>query len=517
MTAIGQRPDYESGVGGFNFLQQEVISETLLHAQRNDWSQTVPPRAMAAARFRQAATLLLCAVVFVAAALAGRRPYTPSSAVPLADGAAAASADDSDCGLNRATCSWNEGSPLLVLAWFDHKLPQEVTLVTNDAEGTRQEIPLSRSLDDPLFGGRVASVQRDLTYHVRFDDRTSDEFRVSVFDYPQLQQADATIEYPEYTGMAVKTIEDVRRVSVVEGSKLTLSCLLNKPVTSARLFDVDGTELELTADEHQPQRVAVTWTPDVRRTLTLELIDEAGRRNKQPPHFVIDVIPNQPPDLQVAFPARDMRVSPLQELPLEAEVRDDFGVKEFGLVYQLPKGDEQTLKLGGEAKADARVELAHELSFEQINAQPNELVAYYFYADDVGPTGDMRRTLSNMYFAEVRHFDEIYRQMTSTGEAGQPGASGTPSQKLLELQRDIVTANWNLLRREHGKPSAELPADARTIADSQGRRPGDRPGNAGDARRSVVKAASERRDRAHAGRRGAPPHGCRHAGCGTTG
>jgi hypothetical protein len=469
VTALAQRPDYE--IGGFSFLQSEVISEALLHAQRNDWRDAVPTRAVAGARVRQAAALVLCAAAFIGAAIAGVRPADPTSPQALAAGGDEQAGDEYRLRVEPGDVELERGTSLPVMARFAGKLPEHVLLVTSAADGSRQEIPLSKSLKDPLFGGRIASVASDMTYHVRFDDRQSDEYRVRVFDYPQLLQADATIVAPEYTGLEVKHIEDVRRVSVVEGSKLTLTCTLNKPVASARLFDDLADDLTLTADETTPNIVRVTWTPESRRTMRLELIDDADRHNKYPPEFVIDVIPNRPPDLKIAFPARDMRVSPLQELPLEAQVLDDFGLQEYGLVYQLPDGQEQTLKLGEEAGADAKVNLSHELSFESFQAQPNDLVAYYFYADDVGPDGDARRTMSNMYFAEVRHFDELFRQADSSSGAAsdqqQQQREGSPAQQLLQLQREIVTATWNLVRRERGEPSPELPEDAGVVADSQ--------------------------------------------------
>lgn len=468
VTAIAQRPNVDEG--GFSFLQHEVISEALLHAQRHDWREAVPSRSLAGAKFKQAASLVIFAAVFLGATVAGFRSpaagTTPESGGPLA----AAAADGYGLTVEPGNVSIERGTSLLVLARFADRLPSDVTLVTNDADGTRVEIPLSKSLDDPLFGGRVAQVEQDLKYHVRYDDRQSDDFRVKVFDYPRLLQADATVAYPQYTGLDDKQIEDVRRVSVVEGSELTLACTLNKPVAGVRLVAADGTARELAPDPRHPHVVSATWQPRERQTLMLQLIDDAGRRNKQPPQFVIDVIPNQAPELKVAFPSRDMRVSPIQELALEAVAWDDFGLKEFGLVYQLPDGQEQTLKLGDEAAAEAKVDLSHELSFERMRAEPNELVAYYFYADDIGPDGDPRRTLSNMYFAEVRHFDEIYRQVEQTGQGqGQgEGQGGGPSTELLKLQREIVTANWNLQRREQGAPSEKLPEDAGIVADSQG-------------------------------------------------
>ena len=469
VTAVIQRPDMDRG--GFSFLQHEVISETLLHAQRHNWRETVSTRSMIGAKTKRLISLVALVSVCLAAAAASSRSTVRIAEAPAADDEAIDTVDGYGLVVEPGDTMLERGTSLLVLARFRDQLPSTVTLVADEADGTRNEIPLSKSLDDPLFGGRVAQVETDLTYHVRFDDRQSETFRVKVFDYPRLIQADATIAYPEYTGLAQKQIEDVRRVSVVEGSTLTLTCTLNKSVADARLVSDERDDLVLAADADHPHVVSVAWQPEERRTFTLDLTDEAGRRNKQPPKFVVDVIPNQAPELKVAFPSRDIRVSPIQELNLHAAAWDDFGLKEVGLIYQLPDGQEQTLKLGDEAAAETKVDLSHELSFETMQAEPNELVAYYFYADDVGPDGNPRRAMSNMYFAEVRHFDEIYRQAQQSGQGqGQQqgeGQQGGPAQQLLKLQREIVIANWNLIRRETGKPSDKLSEDAGVIADSQ--------------------------------------------------
>ena len=60
---------------------------------------------------------------------------------------------------------------------------------------------MSKSLSDPVFAGRVATVDRDLTYAVRYGDAQTRWFEVSVFEYPELQQADAKLKYPQYTQM----------------------------------------------------------------------------------------------------------------------------------------------------------------------------------------------------------------------------------------------------------------------------------------------------------------------------
>ena len=88
-------------------------------------------------------------------------------------------------------------------------------------------------------------------------------------------------------------------------------------------------------------------------------------------------------------------------------------------------------------------------------------MSYYVWAEDIGPDGKPRRALSDMYFAEVRPFEQIYRQgeQPSEGEQQQQGQSGNQqeAEELAELQKQIINATWKLVRRENAaKPTAEF-------------------------------------------------------------
>ena len=73
--------------------------------------------------------------------------------------------------------------------------------------------------------------------------------------------------------------------------------------------------------------------------LKLELVDSSGRKNRDPEEFRIDVIPNRVPDLKLAFPGKDVKVTPLEEVQIEASVIDDFGVLETGIVVHVAGRD----------------------------------------------------------------------------------------------------------------------------------------------------------------------------------
>ena len=77
-----------------------------------------------------------------------------------------------------------------------------------------------------------------------------------------------------------------------------------------------------------------------------------------------------------------------------------------------------------------------------------------------------------MFFAEVRPFEEIFRQgarqQQQQQEGGMQGGQQSPSQKLSELQKEIINATWKLQRTEKKeKPSPKFKDDVTVVRDSQ--------------------------------------------------
>ncbi|MDP6717101.1 MAG: hypothetical protein QGF59_00545, partial [Pirellulaceae bacterium] len=123
-----------------------------------------------------------------------------------------------------------------------------------------------------------------------------------------------------------------------------------------------------------------------------------------------------------------------------------------------------------------RLDFAHTVGFETLKAEPDQLLSYHFWAEDTGPDGQTRRTFSDMYFAEVRHFEEIFRQgqqppnesQQQQQQQQQQSQNGNQAQKLAELQKQIINATWKLIRRETAvSPSSEYESDVNLIEQSQ--------------------------------------------------
>lgn len=474
LTALGQAR--ESGAS-YSFLQEQVLSDVVDHARRHPWAEAVPTR-----RLRAWQVVHLAAMIAFAATLAwASRSGSPGEAEALdariADGGSAEglTVEPGDVELEL-------GSSLIVTARFPEVPPESADLVTTDPEGNSQRWPLSRSLDDPLFGGRIPEIRSDLTYRVESRSELSDDYEIKTFEFPALVQADAIVAPPQYARRGEERTDDVRRVSVYEGSTLTFVCRFNKPLASAVLQPGQGDPLAFgrvtpaleTSDDADDVSASLSWRPQASQTLELIVADDAGRGLKNPVSLHVEVLPNLPPELAVTFPSRDVQVSPLEELALEATAWDDFGLQELGLVYRLPSGEERSILLGagGESSQESETKLEHLLPLEDIDPAARDLLSYSFYADDFDAEGSLRRTYSDVFFAEVRHFDEEYRE-----QRGQPGGGGggggqpNPAQQLVDLQRQIVIATWNSFRNWTSpkvvEQSSKYRDEIRVIADSQ--------------------------------------------------
>ncbi len=452
------------------YLQTTVIRDAVNHGRRHDWASAVSPWKLRFARIGSLTALGLLIGVCVGlanrAGAHGNANVSPDSLANLRDIAFDIKVDPGNTEIER-------GTSLVVVAEFAAAVPPEAALVTSGSGDGKQTEAMVRSLQDPKFVGRVATVESDLTYRIDFAGKQSETYQVKVFDYPELVRADAKLVYPEYAAMEPAIIEDVRHVTAVEGTKLTLAFRLNKPVARAQLAPLDGDAVQLDRHPDDPTIYRTSWTLSESRRFKLRLEDEAGRHNRLPAEIVVNVTPNRPPKIEFQRPARDVEVSPLEELQLKAAASDDFGVSAHGLTYTLGGAPPKDIPLNNTSQPTKQQDIAHMLEFESLKAEPDQLLSYFIWAEDVGPDGKPRRTSSDMYFAEVRTFEEIFRQREQPAKGEQqPGQQGggnaQQATELAELQKQIVNATWKLVRRE-SKPttSAEFPADTRLVEQSQ--------------------------------------------------
>ena len=311
LTAVQQIETDDEAEG--SYLRYRVVQQAVEHCQETgNWSGAVPNLQVRGIMVAQFAALAL----LVGALWQGRTLWTKGSVGGGSFFAARGlTVTPGDTTLER-------GETLVVLARFGSALPPGVNLVVNDAASPARTIPLVKSLADPIFGGSVADVATDFTYRVEYNGERTRDFTVKVYEHPRLVRADVDLAFPDYTTLPPRRIEDTRRVSAVEGTRLGLTLQLNKPVVSATLIsrNKEKTEIPLTVVAGKAVASLAAFPLMASQSYDLKLVDAEGRVNKAAAPLVFDALPNRTPELKLVLPRGDVRPSALEEIAFEGTV-----------------------------------------------------------------------------------------------------------------------------------------------------------------------------------------------------
>jgi len=467
LTALSQpRPADGQELG---FLQRRVISDAYHHSVTHRWSEAVPKGAAILSRLSGAFSLLVFALVVALLMLSS--PQQKATARGQLFTAPEITIEPGDAEVERA-------SGLVISARFPsaNTLPDQLDLVTLDDAGVEQKtggeqkIAMSQSLADPILSAYVASIEKPFRYRVVAPNWQSKEYSVDVFEFPRLVRADASLDYPKYTAMDSKNIEDTVRLSAVEGTKIQWVLSLNKPVAHVAIRNTDGTKQEPTVIGDLGNQLQFDVTLSETQRWTIELTDNKGRKNKYPITLDARAIPNRLPELKIVR-GGDIVASPLEEVSLAATAEDDFGLVRAGISYQMADGKPQDITLAESVSRGIKQSLDHLVELERLNAEPDQLLSYHFWAEDYSPGGEVRRTQSDLYFGEIRPFEEIFREGESPAGGESPPGQGASkeTEELLELQKQIITATWKIARNPaDAKQIKNFDADAQLLEESQG-------------------------------------------------
>jgi hypothetical protein len=439
----GQTPTY---------LQYRVLQQALELSNVQDWRNVVPK-----SRFWLAQGLNL--VAFALAMLVLPKLYVGPSSVnaPAAAPLWGVTVDPGDTTIEK-------GESLVVLAKFGGQLPTGVDLVIRTSGQQPRQVALVKNLSDPVFSGSVPEVAQDLTYHLEYAGRSTQDYKVTVYEHPRLERADVVLKFPAYTGLPENPINNTRRVSAVEGTEMAWTFNLNKPVKSAQLVSRDAEKRVIPLQVEAGK--ALVRLPRMELTASgnydLQLVDTDGRANKPDQPFVFSALTNRVPEIKLTSPRGDVKPSAIEELAFAGTILDDFGVAAYGIGYSINGGEDHTVEIGQGVPSREKRNFNHLLALEEIGVRPQDLVAWYVWADDTGPDGNLRRTTTDLFFAEIRPFDQIFRENQQPADrqqqqqqAQEPG-SQQQRQRLIDLQKQIITATWNLQR--NNRPAAPTPA-----------------------------------------------------------
>ncbi len=357
-------------------------------------------------------------------------------------------------------------SDLAIRATVEGFHPREVSVFVRFADRQDWErAPMQPAKDqESRFEFRLYAVRGPLQYYVDAEGTRSGEHSVTVVDLPRIERVQLTYEYPQWTGLSPKMDDASRDIRAVEGTNVKVEVVSDAPLESPALV-VDGSSGEL-VQQGRTSTGAIVVTKPGRYQIGARVADEFVALSDE---YLIEVVPDEKPTVEIRKPGRDWRATSIEEVPVRIRAEDDFRLRDVSLRYSVNGGEWQAVPVGGGAKSSEGEQLLdlEELGTSQAkNAEkrlePGDLVSYYAVAKDRKAT-----VQTDLFMVQVQPFERRFMQAQGGNTDG--GGMGDEQGAISERQREILLATWNLQRGdERGTRSRQqLEDSARMLAELQ--------------------------------------------------
>ena len=324
------------------------------------------------------------------------------------------------------------------------------------------------SAADGRFRASIPSVMRELRYRVVAGSIASSVYRVRVAQPPRVVSIDVDYKYPATLGVGPRTDIDAGDIYAPAGTEVWLHVRTERPIASGRLSLDSGASVTLAVQS--PTELTASMTISSDGSYRVALTDVDGLASDAGTEYFIRTVTDRPPEVHVSKPASDRQVTPLEEVDIEAQADDDYGLDRVELVYAV-RGDVEKVVPLNVPKHATTATVRHTMYLEDLGVQPGDFISYYVRARDVTQAvqgGRSNEGRSDIFFLEVRPFEQEFSLAESQSMAGS-GYTGSIDD-LVSAQKQVVVATWKIDRRTQALKAvkgAQSAPDIRAIGRSE--------------------------------------------------
>ena len=370
----------------------------------------------------------------------------------------------------------------------------EQGIPASETKETGQQINMLQNPDDKRgFAYEIFNIDADMEYYIVANEATSERYTVEVFEIPKVTEISVAYTYPDYTGLKPVVQTGTGNIQAVIGTQAEIKLTTNKAIQTAtftRRTDTKEGFLASAAEKLNmtPEPVStpmvisggntLTTTVDVVEdgTYTVELLCIDGFNNEIPIEYAIKAIPDDPPEVAIKEPGRDVKTTKLGEVEIVAEATDDYGIAELKLMYRVGSDELQELIMepatstpiveqeSGEAIQRRVADGTYTFYLEEFDVEPGDIISYYAHAVDNNTRTGPGEASSDIYFIEIRPFNENFQE----GEAQQQGQpEPNPLREVVTSQKQIIRETAKHISTKPSTITAEYEAAVRKTGDKQ--------------------------------------------------
>lgn len=262
-------------------------------------------------------------------------------------------------------------------------------------------------------------------------------YRVECLDEPFVKSWVIDYHYPAYTGLGnVRDTLSYGNIEAFKHTEVILSISTNIPINKAIMHFSDGTTQTMQqVDANDFTTRLKVLSP---KTWYLELNDILGR-SSEPEEKTISIIPDNPPEIRILYPAQDVMLDQSLQLPLIISASDDFGLKNLNLHYQVNDHPAQSIILQSVINTKLFTTDYH-FDMNNLNLLPGDNVTYWAEVYDNSP--DHQSAQTPKYKARFPSIEEIYKEIERLQNKQTQDLQST-LKEARNLEKDFEKKDWN--------------------------------------------------------------------------
>ena len=363
-----------------------------------------------------------------------------------------------------------KGSDQRIIATLINFDSEEVTFyarkIGKDASGKeaqwdgRAMKPAKEKTDYQFF---IFNIDDPIEYFVESNGVKSEIFKFDVVDLPYVKRIDLLLEFPAYTHIATKSIEDSGDIAALKNTTAQITAKLTGKVKTARIVLKNGSKIDMKpgSDNDFVGQVLVKENSSYH----IELVSVDGETYNGTNEHDIVVLEDRPPIVTIERPGRDTKATNVEEVFTQIKAEDDYGVASVDLYFSVNGGEEHKVNLQ-DLKSDVPKTLSgsHTFFLEEYGLKPGDFISYYAKARDANSEAS-----SDIYFIEVKPFEKTFRQVQQQGGGGEGGGGQQDQNNLSKREKDIIAATFRINREEPTYSKQDKTENYHTVALGQER------------------------------------------------
>ncbi len=292
------------------------------------------------------------------------------------------------------------------------------------------------------FTYTIKNVVMPLSYRVGWRREWSRRFKLSPVSPISIKRFQIELQPPAYTGKAA-VVQSSPELTGLAGSSVRMTVETDRPLDKISLLLSDNREV--VAQNISGALADFQFTLDKRGSYDFTMKESLGPALQSESSYPIHVVDDQAPTITLLSPDQDVVIGEKEKLPITFDVRDDVGLGEVNLEWQVPQGKNGGFRLKEFNASDESAIATVPWDLASQSFPPGLAVRFRLEVVDRNRVTGPGRAFSEWRLLEIRSFELEHAAI----------------EKTLENWRDKAVetlAQINTLKKKAEAENADLPA-----------------------------------------------------------